>query len=168
MTMQYLCGLHCQLVRQDRERALELWREAFDCGVEAYRSGRWIEARELLGTAYEIGLLRFALDVQHKGCSLSGSRFAAVGRYYSELLCRLEDFRAAESCLRRVHDALLYWSEEKCLPYPERVAAFDQLAEFRQKLVDLLELTHTNDVTAKCTNLIAHQLAKQAAANLYH
>ncbi len=165
--MRHLCDKHCRLVQEDGQRAANLWNGAFNHGLAAYQAGDWARAESFLGTAYEIGLVRFASDVRRRQHASSVENFATVGRYYGNVLCRLKDFEAAESCLRKVHDGLLHWSQECYVPYQDRVAAFEQLEEFRHKLIALLRLTG-RDTYAKCMDLLAQQLSRQAAQSLYH
>lgn len=167
MKTRHLCARHRLVIQQSSEQTNRLWWGAYNMGVTAYRTGNWERAERFLGAAYEIALARFAMDIQAGHCCLSANQFAAIGRYYANVLCQLQDFDAAETCLRRIHDGLLHRSEESQLPYLERVAAFEQLAEFRQKLVALLTLSGKESV-AKCTDLISRQLAKQAVATLCH
>ncbi len=168
MKLQFLCDKHCLLVLDSPEQSKALWQGAYNHGVEAYSASRWNEALAFLGTAYEIGLLRFAVAVRKRDYCLSASQFGAVGRYYANLLCRLEKFSEAKDCLRRSHDGLLYWSQDTTLDYPERLAAFEQLSEFRQKLVALLRLNRNDEAQTRCLDLMAQQLAKQALASLCH
>lgn len=167
MTLKYLCARHCELVARDGEQASRLWWGAYNHGVEAYRTGDWRRARTFLGTAYEIMLLRFARDLKQNRGEVFIAQFVATGRFYSNVLCHLRDFDAAEACLSRVHDGLLHWSGEQAFPYQERIQAFAQVGEFRQKLVALLAISGKGSY-AKCVDLIARQVANQVGAALHH
>src|SRR5690606_15608623 len=114
-----------------------------------------------------IMLLRFTSAIDRGRGEIFIAQFAATGRCYATLLCQLEDFDTAEACLSRIHDGLLHWSGDQTLTYQERVQAFAQVGEFRQKLVALLEGSGKG-VYAKSTDLIARQLAKQVSAALCH
>lgn len=167
MKLQHLCGKHCELVQRDPEQAVLLWHGAFNHGVGAFKSRQWHKACRFLGTAWEISLLRFAQDMSSGEFSIGPKEFGAVARYYTSVSCRLEYFETSESCLRRAHDGLLHWSQEIKVPYMERLAAYEQLDEFRQRLTALLNLTG-RQTYAKCWDLMALQLSRQASHSLLH
>jgi hypothetical protein len=167
MTLQYLCAKHCQMIQQDSVQARHLWWGAYKKGQQAAQEHDWPRATAFLGTAFEIALVCFSQDVKHCHECFSASQFAAVGRQYANALCQLKQLKAAEVCLRRLHDGLLHWSDAKSLPYAERVAAFELLPEFRQKLVALLRLSGM-EAQASCLDLIAQQLTRQISRSLCH
>jgi hypothetical protein len=167
MKLQHLCNKHCELVRCSAETAVQLWRRAYEQGISEFQVESWDEAKRSFGAAWEISLLRFALDINEKTPGLGPKEFGAVARYNTIVLCRLHELDAAEICLRRAHDGLLHWSQEPKLAYSERMAAYGQLSEFRQKLTALLNFTG-RQTYAKCLDLMALQLGRQAARRLFH
>lgn len=167
MKMHHLCRAHCAMVQRNSKQAMQLWLGAFNSGVQAFEKEHWQEAKRFLGTAYEISLLRFVEENETAQFTLTAEQMGALGRYYSNTLCQLEEYEAAESCLRRVHDGLLHWAQEGRLPRQERIQAYEQLAEFRERTAALLSLTG-RETYAKCLRLMALQVSRQAAQGLFH
>jgi len=62
MKFHYLCSYHACLMQCSEEEALRYWTETRRRGVAAFDQCRWDAARNYLGMAHEIALLRSAVQ----------------------------------------------------------------------------------------------------------
>lgn len=58
MKFNYLCSYHVCLMQYNEEDALRYWTETLRRGIAAFDQCRWDAARNYLGTAHEIAMLR--------------------------------------------------------------------------------------------------------------
>lgn len=65
MKLNYLCGYHACLMQYSEEDALRYWTETFRRGVAAFDQCRWDAARNYLGMAHEIAMLRSVAQCNH-------------------------------------------------------------------------------------------------------